>query len=544
VLLSSEGMVAEAISRLEKKGYALVGMKLVRATAMLAAQHHSPLVADRSFRDLVGSLAGARVTALAWEGAGVVAAASAIMGDATGPAAGTLRATFGVAAADSIVALTSATPAAAARELCLWFTPSELVAAGPAAASPAVSADAELNFAIAAANAAAVAADPTAAESKVQQRNKVDKLSDKVVDSNPYSRLMALKKMGVVANYERIREKTVIVVGVGGVGSVAAEMLVRCGVGKLILFDYDKVELANMNRLFYTPDQCGLSKVEAARRSLAFINPDVVFEAYNYDITTVSNFEHFMGRIQHGSLTDDKVDLVLSCVDNFQARMSINQACNELGQVWMESGVSEDAVSGHIQMIKPGELACFECAPPLIMASGIDEKTLKREGVCAASLPTTMGIVAGVLVQNALKYLLEFGVVSTYLGYIALKDHFPTMCLRPNKECTSYWCRKRQGEFQEYLARLPDPPVVQETGPEEPKDLHPDNEWGIELGDDEDGGDAGGSAPSQPAASSLGADFKYAHEAATTVQPKAEDTVQDTGLDLSALMSQLKDVQK
>lgn len=52
-------------------------------------------------------------------------------------------------------------------------------------------------------------------------------------------------------NRFRIREKSVAVVGVGGVGSVAAEMLVRCGVGKLILFDYDKVELANMNRLFF-----------------------------------------------------------------------------------------------------------------------------------------------------------------------------------------------------------------------------------------------------------------------------------------------------
>ena len=37
--------------------------------------------------------------------------------------------------------------------------------------------------------------------------------------------------------------------------SVAAEMLARCGVGKLLLFDYDKVELANMNRLFFRPDQ-------------------------------------------------------------------------------------------------------------------------------------------------------------------------------------------------------------------------------------------------------------------------------------------------
>ena len=35
------------------------------------------------------------------------------------------------------------------------------------------------------------------------------------------------------------------------------------------------------------------------------------------------------------------------------------QACNELGQTWMESGVSENAVSGHIQLIIPGETACF-----------------------------------------------------------------------------------------------------------------------------------------------------------------------------------------
>ncbi len=49
----------------------------------------------------------------------------------------------------------------------------------------------------------------------------------------PCSRLMALKRMGIVNNYERIRELTVAVVGVGGVGSVTAEMLTRCGIGKV-----------------------------------------------------------------------------------------------------------------------------------------------------------------------------------------------------------------------------------------------------------------------------------------------------------------------
>ena len=82
--------------------------------------------------------------------------------------------------------------------------------------------------------------------------------------------------MGVVPNYEEIRNKSVIVVGVGGVGSVASEMLVRIGVGKLIIFDYDKVELANMNRLFYTPDQCGMSKVAAARKASEPCRPPCV----------------------------------------------------------------------------------------------------------------------------------------------------------------------------------------------------------------------------------------------------------------------------
>lgn len=44
---------------------------------------------------------------------------------------------------------------------------------------------------------------------------------------------MALKRMGIVDNYEKIRDLSVAVVGVGGVGSVTAEMLTRCGIGKV-----------------------------------------------------------------------------------------------------------------------------------------------------------------------------------------------------------------------------------------------------------------------------------------------------------------------
>ena len=111
---------------------------------------------------------------------------------------------------------------------------------------------------------------------------------------------MIMKRMGIVDNYQEIRDFCIIIVGVGGVGSVTADMLTRCGVGKLILFDYDKVELANMNRLFFTPDQAGMTKTEAAVMTLKKINPDVEFEHYCYDITTSKNFEHFMNRIEKG----------------------------------------------------------------------------------------------------------------------------------------------------------------------------------------------------------------------------------------------------
>ncbi|ETE58923.1 Ubiquitin-like modifier-activating enzyme 5 [Ophiophagus hannah] len=309
-------------------------------------------------------------------------------------------------------------------------------------------------------------------------RERIAEMSPEVTDSNPYSRLMALKRMGIVKDYEKIRSFAVAIVGVGGIGSVTAEMLTRCGIGKLLLFDYDKVELANMNRLFFQPQQAGLSKVKAAEHTLRNINPDVCFEVHNYNITTVDNFQHFMNRISNGGLEEGKpVDLLLSCVDNFEARMAINTACNEIGQIWMESGVSENAVSGHIQLIIPGESACFACAPPLVIAANIDEKTLKREGVCAASLPTTMGVVAGLLVQNVLKYLLNFGMVSFYLGYNALQDFFPTMTMKPNPQCSDRNCRMQQERYKKKEAVNPKEELIDQ----EEEIIHEDNDWGIEL---------------------------------------------------------------
>lgn len=257
------------------------------------------------------------------------------------------------------------------------------------------------------------------------------------------------------------------------------------------------------------------------------------FETHNYNITTMENFTHFMDRISHGGLEEGKpVDLVLSCVDNFEARMAINQACNELGQIWMESGVSENAVSGHIQLIIPGETACFACAPPLVVAANIDEKTLKREGVCAASLPTTMGVVAGILVQNVLKYLLKFGTVSYYLGYNAMQDFFPTMAMKPNPQCNDRHCRRQQEEYKKKEAECPKAEVVQE----EEEVVHEDNEWGIELVSEVTDAElqaASGPVPDLPEGITVA--FTIPSEEAAD-----GDTVEETEQSLEELMAQMK----
>lgn len=410
---------------------------------------------------------------------------------------------------------------------------------------------------------AAARAGAASAPQPAPARPSLAEWSAEVTADNPYSRLLALQRMGIVPNYRDIRDKTVVIVGAGGVGSVVAEALTRCGVGRLVLYDYDRVELANMNRLFYRPEHVRLTKVDAAAAQLREINPDVDVVPVFGDVTSPAVHAGLCECIAHGGLPrrapgdssgsssssssdgGPPVDLVLSCVDNYGARIALNRACLALRQPWMESGVSEDAVSGHIQTLLPGRTACFECAPPLVVASGIDESTLKREGVCAASLPTVMGVIAGLLAHNALKHLLGFGRVSYVLGYNSLADHFyGEALLRPNPGCASEGCRRAQAEAVAASGGVPwaPPPWVPPSaaGAGEPVD-HGDNEWAIEVvaGEQQPEGEGAGAAAAgadgRPAPAAAGP------SAAAAVQleeaPPSAEVVDDLMAELARLQS-------
>lgn len=67
-------------------------------------------------------------------------------------------------------------------------------------------------------------------------------------------------------------------------------MLARMNIGTLILYDYDSVEMANMNRLFFTALQVGMNKVEAAKETLHLVNPMLKIETRNIDVTSINGY--------------------------------------------------------------------------------------------------------------------------------------------------------------------------------------------------------------------------------------------------------------
>lgn len=90
---------------------------------------------------------------------------------------------------------------------------------------------------------------------------------------------------------KRFATSTVAICGLGGLGSNIAIALARAGIGKLILIDYDKVDLTNLHRQQYKASQIGMKKVEALRENLLEIAPYVMTEIHFVRITEKNAIE-------------------------------------------------------------------------------------------------------------------------------------------------------------------------------------------------------------------------------------------------------------
>lgn len=149
----------------------------------------------------------------------------------------------------------------------------------------------------------------------------------------------------------RLREKRVLIVGAGALGTGNAEILARAGVGRLRIVDRDYVEYSNLQRqLLYTEDDAArrLPKAIALKQRLAEINAETEVEAHVEDASAYE-LEQLVGG----------TDLIIDATDNFETRFIINDVSQKYGVPWIYGACVGSR--GLSYMIIPGQTPCLHC---------------------------------------------------------------------------------------------------------------------------------------------------------------------------------------
>lgn len=204
---------------------------------------------------------------------------------------------------------------------------------------------------------------------------------------------------------EIVRNATVLVVGAGALGNEVIKNLALMGIGNILIADFDTIEDSNLSRsvLFRTSDR-GRRKVDAAADAVKEINPDVNVKAWHGDI----NFEMGLGVFRH-------VDAIVGCLDNREARLSINRFSWAVNRPWVDGAIQE--LMGIVRVFRPGEGACYECTLTDLDYQIINLRyscpLLARQNIMQGKVPTTptsASIVAAFQTQEALKLIHDMEV--------------------------------------------------------------------------------------------------------------------------------------
>jgi molybdopterin/thiamine biosynthesis adenylyltransferase len=201
---------------------------------------------------------------------------------------------------------------------------------------------------------------------------------------------------------ERIGRFAIALVGVGAVGTVAAESAVRAGVGRLTLIDRDVVEESNLARqfLFDAADAAeGAPKAAAAARRLRHIDPGANVAGLVTDLDHRNARELLAGH-----------DLVFDASDNFETRLLVSDAARNLGLRSIYAACI--AAEGLVAVSVPGETPCLRCYLEALPPAG-SGPTCDTVGV----VPTLPPLVASVGMTEALR--LAVGLASAP-GVVAL----------------------------------------------------------------------------------------------------------------------------
>lgn len=238
-----------------------------------------------------------------------------------------------------------------------------------------------------------------------------------------YSRQLLLKEIGLEGQ-RKLAQATVAIVGVGALGTVAAELLARAGVGKLLLIDRDIIEESNLQRqILFTEEDRGRSKAIVAKEKLQKINSLIAIDAHPIHLNSKNI----------GLLRD--ATLILDCTDNLQTRFLLNDYCHNHKIPWIYAAAIK--TKGYVFPVLPGG-PCLRCF--LGTESG---ETCDTVGV----LNTITMAIASLQTTLAIKMILGEKVKSELYSLDIWNQEFKTMMVKQKPQCPT--C---QGRY-EYLEK-------------------------------------------------------------------------------------------
>ena len=233
-----------------------------------------------------------------------------------------------------------------------------------------------------------------------------------------YSRQIMLPSIDFLGQ-ERLLTSRVLIIGLGGLGSPAAMYLAAAGVGELVLVDFDRVDLSNLQRqIVHNSERIGMLKVDSAELTLTHINPDC-------------RILKFAAKLEDKALLEQvaRADLVVDGSDNFATRFAVNDACVAT-QTPLVSGAAI-RTEGQISVFsgRPGD-PCYRC---LYGAGGEMDETCSQNGVLAP----LVGIIGSMQAIEAIKVLTGAGTpLSGRLMLLdALHMEWRTVKLKADPKC-------------------------------------------------------------------------------------------------------------
>lgn len=199
---------------------------------------------------------------------------------------------------------------------------------------------------------------------------------------------------------ETVRDATVLVIGAGALGNEVLKNLALMGIGNLFIADFDTIEDSNLSRsVLFRADDRGKRKVDVAAAAVKQLNPDVKVQTFHGDI----NHQLGLGVFRH-------VDVIVGCLDNREARLSIDRFSQSVNRPWVDGAIQE--LMGIVRVFWPGRGANYESTLSdhdyQIIGLRYSCPILAKQNILQGKVPTTptsASIVAAFQTQEALKII-------------------------------------------------------------------------------------------------------------------------------------------